>query len=359
MARSRLHGMALCALLLSLAFLALSGLPAAAVDDLSVKMWYPDQVKAGDAAGVSLEIRNENYQHPVNVTWTGIHVDWMAPGDFASNGTDFQLRGGQSRIVNITVRVPVDAKVGTHSNYEVIYYTIQNATGGWSNETTWESTITKDFKVAEESTFYEEWFAWFMSNATCLCPVLIVIIVVVAVAVAARRYLRRQRSSRIADTINFRSSSSPPPGYSNRPRPPVPYEQEPPQYPPPPAHSEIPAGSLIYQPPAASAPPTRGPAPPSYMPASAPASFQSSRAPASYEPSPASAPVRPSPAPMDRGVDLMRPADWDSVGKRPAAPSPGPMGMPMVSEEMGPKFCTYCGIIEPGPVCRGCRKRLV
>ena len=320
------------------AFLLASG-PAFAVDDLSVKMWYPDQVKPGETTNVSLEIRNENYDFPVNITWTGINIEWMTPGDFAYNTTSFKLSGGQSRIVNIIFQVPADAKAKKYSNYEVIYYTLQNGTGGEWNNATWESTISDDFKVVTPSAQSQDWYSWATSNAACLCTGLIVVVVMAAVARAARRGVLRRRSRAISDIPDFRPSASPPEGYTKPDFPPPPYEETKPA-----VHEKTTKESEPepQEPAVISEPPPVPSPPPQPQPAQAPRT----------------APAIPAPRP-DRGVDLMTPTDWDAIGNASPASSPGPAEAPPASSDMGPKFCTYCGFPEPGPVCRNCGRRLV
>jgi hypothetical protein len=309
------------------------------VEDLSVKMWYPDQVKPGEMSNVSLEIRNENYDHPVNITWTGINIEWMNPGDFAYNTTSFKLSGGQSRIVNIVFQVPSDARAKKYSNYEVIYYTIQNGTGGeWSNAT-WESVITDDFKVVKPNAQSQDWYSWATSNAACLCTGLIAVVVIAAVAQAARKGVFRRRWRARSDTSVFRPSASPPSGYTKPKFPPAPYEETRSAAPEKTAKEPEPEpqepGEISEPLPVPSPPPLPKPA-------------QAQRTPS----------VIPAPLP-DRGVDLMRPTDWDAIGKTGPNVSAGPAAVPPASLDMGPKFCTYCGIPEPGPVCRNCGRRLV
>lgn len=336
MARCIIPGLALVAV----TALSLVVPDAAAVDDLSIKMWYPDQVKPGESAGVSLEIRNENYDYLVNITRTGIHIEWMSPGDFAYNTTGFLLMSGQSRIVNITFQAPKDAKAKTYSNYEVIYYTIQNGTGGEWNNATWESTITEDFKVVTPSAQSQDWYSWLTSNFTCLCVGLIAVIIIVAVAMAARRGALRMRRRAYSDgSLTLKPSASPPSGYSAPYFPPPPYEETEPTAPEKSAKEPEPeplTPAAISEPPSIPSPPP------------APEPTQAPRTP----------PVIPAPGP-DRGVDLMKPTDWDAIGKPGPAYSPGPATSPAASPDMGPKFCTYCGIPEPGPVCRNCGRRLV
>jgi len=323
------------------AFLLASG-PAIAVDELSVKMWYPDTVAPGQTAGVSLEIRNENYDYLVNITWTGINIEWMAPGEFAYNTTSFELAGGQSRIVNITLQVPADAKAGVFSNYEVIHYTIQNKTGGeWSNAT-WESTITDDFNVTvdskpppkkEEDGGSPWWYKWAIANIFCLCGGLIVIIVVLAAAAAARRGVFQRLRKSHAGRPSFRPSASPPPGYPAPEFPPPAYEESKPRA----------AEEPVREP---------GPAAPAVLPEETPVPPQAQR--------PVAAPSHPPATPAltpDRGVDLMKPTDWDAIGMPAPSTTSGPPAEPAAS--LGPKFCTYCGAGEPGPVCRNCGRSLV
>jgi len=329
-------------LLMFLSAFLMAGTPASAVDDLSVKMWYPDTVKAGQSTGVSIEIRNENYDYPVNITWTGINIEWMAPGDFAHNATGFRLSGGQSKIVNITFQVPKDAVAKTYSNYEVIYYTVQNGTQGEWNDATWESTITEDFKVVKgtpptnEGGLFQDLYSKAMANITCLCIGVILIVVIVAVATAARRgAFRRMRTRRIGD-ISVRPSSSPPPDYPAPEFPPPAYEEK--------KELEI-------------SPPIEKPAPvapaPVQLPLPAPSPVPAQETAGSKPAPPAVAPYS-----SDRGVDLMKPTDWDAIGKPAPVTPPGPAAdKPAAS--LGPKFCTYCGIGEPGPVCRNCGRRLV
>lgn len=338
MARYRLIAMALLAVLA----LTSASLQAAAVDDLSVKMWYPDDVRPGQSSGVSLEIRNENYDYPVNISWTGINVDWMAPGSFASNTSQFILRGGQSRIVNLTFDVPRDAKVGKHSNYEVINYALRNGTNGEWTDATWESVITSDFNVVVENKASGPWYSWVTDNASCLCGALIVLVIIGGVAIAARKRIGRGRIFSPSRDIGFkvRPSASPPPEYAERPFPPAPYEETPHAAPAeparePPAEPE-PVAPSIPEPPAPPTPPR--------------------------EPEV----VAMSPPPADRDVDLMTPTDWDKVGaskypySSPAkVPSPDTPAASQASPDMGPKFCTYCGAAEPGPVCRNCGRRLI
>lgn len=346
MARYRLIALAL------LGVLALSSvsLQAAAVDDLSVKMWYPDTVRRGQSTGVSLEIRNENYDYPVNITWTGINIDWMAPGHFASNSSQFVLRGGQSRIVNLTFEVPMDAKAGKHSNFEVVNYALNNGTNGEWTEATWESVITSDFIVVVENKPSGAWYSFVTDNAACLCGALIALVIIAGAVVAARRRMRTARVLPQLRDIGFkiRPSASPPPGYADRPLPPAPYEETP---------SAAPAG------PAVEPKPRPEPVAPSVPEPPAP-------------PTPPREPevVAMSPPPAkERAVDLMTPTDWDKVGaskypySSPARspspdlgpPSPDSRAPSQVSPDMGPKFCTYCGAAEPGPVCRNCGRRLI
>jgi len=366
MARYRLIAMALLGVLA----LSSASLQAAAVDDLSVKMWYPDDVRRGQSSGVSLEIRNENYDYPVNISWTGINVDWMAPGSFASNTSQFILRGGQSRIVNLTFEVPGDAKAGKHSNYEVVNYALKNGTNGEWTEATWESVITSDFNVIVDQKASGDWYSWATDNSSCLCGALIVLVIIGGVAIAARRRIGRGRIFSPSRDIGFkvRPSASPPPEYAERPFPPAPYEETPaaaPAEPAPEPTPEIePEAPPIPEPPAPPVPPR--------------------------EPEV----VAMSPPPRDRDVDLMTPTDWDKVGasKYPyssPARSPSPDSRPptpedssilpksssprqpsvasgpdsrapsQASPDMGPKFCTYCGAAEPGPVCRNCGRRLI
>ena len=310
---------------------------AAAVDDLSVKMWYADTVKPSQSTGVSIEIRNENYEYPVNISWTGINVEWMTPGEFAYNTTSFSLSGGQSRIVNITFQVPADAKAKKYSNYEVVYYTIQNGTNGEWNNATWESTITEDFNVVVENKPSQDWYTWATTNAFCLCTVLIVVIVVIAGGMAARKRIARGRwRTTPDDTITLKPSASPPSKYTDRKFPPAPYEEMKPAEPEKEKEAEPREPDAISEPPKApSPPPAPKPATPPGKPAAVPA----------YKP--------------DVGVDLMKPTDWDAIGKPATTFSNGPAATPPASLDMGPKFCTFCGIDEPGPVCRNCGRQLV
>jgi hypothetical protein len=323
--------------LIGVAVLLLASRPALAVDDLSVKMWYDDTVKPGQSTGVSLEIRNENYDYPVNITWTGINVEWMTPGEFAYNTTSFWLSGGQSRIVNITFQVPADAKAKKYSNYEVVYYTIQNGTNGEWNTATWESTITEDFKVVVEKKPSQDWYTWATTNAFCLCTVLIVVIVVIAGGIAARKRIARPKwRTTPDDTITLRPSASPPSKYADREFPPAPYEESKPAGPEKEKDAQPREPDVISEPPKAPSPPQ---APKPATPPGKPAAFPA------YKP--------------DTGVDLMKPTDWDSIGKPASDSSYGPAAVPPASLEMGPKFCTFCGMDEPGPVCRNCGRRLV
>jgi hypothetical protein len=317
-----------CLALLGAIVLSLACPPAAAVDDLSVKMWYPDTVRRGQETGVSLEIVNENYQDPVNITWTGIHIDWMSPGEFAYNTSQFILRGGQSRIVNITFNVPGNAKAGLRSNYEVIRYGLQNGTNGDWSDATWESVITKDIKVVVDKPS-QDWYSWATNNMFTVCTVVIVIIVIVTVArVAIRRMARGRWRGRIDDTVTLRPSSSPPTGYKDPKFPPAPYDA------PKPTKEDEPESQP--EPDA-----VQTPKPASPPPSPRPAVIQMSK-----------------PNVPDRGVDLMTPTDWSKVG---ADISSGPETSepPKNAPDMGPKFCTYCGMAEPGPVCRNCGRRLV
>jgi hypothetical protein len=86
MAQLRLPALAF----LCVAALLLASGPALAVDDLSVKMWYPDQVKPGETTNVSLEVRNENYDFLVNITWAP-----TASSRFCGDGS--RSRSGSNR----------------------------------------------------------------------------------------------------------------------------------------------------------------------------------------------------------------------------------------------------------------------
>ena len=164
---------------------------ALAAEDMSVKMQWTEQLHPDEVSRVSLEIKNINDGSRMNVSSCGIHFDWLALGVFETNATPFVLAVGDSHVVEIIFRVPIDAKAGKHSDYIRIYYALENATTGkWDEQPPWESEITKDFNIAAEGGG-SPWAAFFGGNLLCFGAFIVVVIVVIGAT--ARRLRRRWR----------------------------------------------------------------------------------------------------------------------------------------------------------------------
>lgn len=164
---------------------------AAAADDMAVKMQWDETLYRDEVSKVILELTNLNDQYLMNVTSAGLYIDWMRLGTFETNTSSFLLPVGESKVMSILFRVPVDARYGKHSDYVVIKYTLKNDTSGvWTNGT-FESTINKDFTVLERPAKAPEWFALTFSNP--LCVVGLVVVVLVAAGAMARRLRRTGR----------------------------------------------------------------------------------------------------------------------------------------------------------------------
>jgi hypothetical protein len=168
---------------------------AAAEDDMAVKMQWDETLYRDEVSRVVLEITNINTQFSMNVTSAGLYIDWMRLGTFETNTSSFQLEPNQRTAVNIFFRVPVDARLGKHSDYILIEYAIQNGTNGTWNKGTFESTITKDFSVLERPAPATDWLALSFANPLCVAGLVVLVVILVAI-MAARRFRRLRRLAR-------------------------------------------------------------------------------------------------------------------------------------------------------------------
>jgi hypothetical protein len=164
---------------------------AAAADDMAVKMQWDETVYRDEVSRVNLEITNINNLYLMDVTSAGVYIDWMKLGTLEMNTSSFLLPSGESKVMSILFRVPMDARYGKHSDYVVIKYTLKNdPNGGWSNYT-FESEIGKDFTVLERPAPAQDWFALSFSNPLCVAG--LVVVLLVAIGMAARRFRRLRR----------------------------------------------------------------------------------------------------------------------------------------------------------------------
>jgi len=194
---------------------------AAAADDMAVKMQWDETLYRDEVSKVNLEITNIHDRYLMNVTSAGVYIDWMKLGTFETNTSSFLLPAGESKVMSILFRVPVDARYGKHSDYVLIKYTLRNDTSGaWTNGT-FESTINKDFTVLERPAPPRDWFAITFSNPLCVAG-LVVSVILVAV-MAARRFRRLRRLARkLEESIPQRA-----PEKESPPMPPPPEEKHP------------------------------------------------------------------------------------------------------------------------------------
>ena len=200
---------------------------ATAAEDMAVKMQWDETLYRDEVSRVVLEITNINTQFTMNVTSAGLYIDWMRLGTFETNRTGFMLEPNGRKAVNIFFRVPVDARLGKHSDYIVIEYTIQNGTNGTWSRGTFESTIGKDFSVVERPAAAQDWFA--VSFANPLCVAGLVAVVVIAIAVMARRRFRRVRdiAHKLEEAIPDKLPEKEAPPAPPPPPPPPPEEKHP------------------------------------------------------------------------------------------------------------------------------------
>jgi hypothetical protein len=164
---------------------------ASAAEDMAVKMQWDETLYRDEVSRVVLEITNINTQFTMNVTSAGLYIDWMRLGTFQTNTTSFLLEPNQRKAVNIFFRVPVDARLGKHSDYIVIEYTINNGTNGSWSRGTFESTINKDFSVVERPAETKGRLDISLSNPLSVAGLVAAVIVIAGVAVWRSRRRRR------------------------------------------------------------------------------------------------------------------------------------------------------------------------
>jgi len=228
------------AAVLVLAILAAPGLfPAASADEVSLNVRYsrPVPMYQGLSCNVTVYIRNQDISRPINITWTGIHVDWLDADIYHVNETIARASPGIEVRIDVQIDVPKSARIGDHSqNFNIEYDAYEGPGLPWGHYN-WQSVPVSDFKVAAASKppttssspggLFDRPFREEICIPLAVFGFLFIIILAAAISASRRRRLRQPvppavKAEPAPMALPQPAYMPPPTGYMPPPPPPTP-----------------------------------------------------------------------------------------------------------------------------------------
>jgi hypothetical protein len=192
--------------------------PASAAEvQLSVRYSRPIPMYQGQNCSVTLYLRNLDSSRQINITWTGVHVDWLDADIYYVNETVVRAGPGTEVGIDVELEVPRSVRTGNHTESFNIEYDAYEGPGLPWGHYNWQSVPVSDFKVASTGqagppaksspTFLES----LVNEPLCLAGGVVIVIIVIAGAAAAAARRSRRRAPPAESLLPAREEPAPAP----------------------------------------------------------------------------------------------------------------------------------------------------